>query len=152
MGRKQQREIVDARRQHKGLRSTALQRRGVVKPNTRRELQQQRRAARVAAADPALQVVLALQEAQGEGDVADVLRVRGAARGVRGAAGVRGVRGVRRERVVEGCDAGNVREGWRVWGREQVFQGRLNACRRLRGVAPGAAVDVAGPCWRGRGE
>jgi hypothetical protein len=50
------------------------------------------------------------------------------------------VRGVGREAVVEGCDAG---EGWR-WVGEDLFDGGFSAGGGLEGVAPGAAMDIAG--------
>jgi hypothetical protein len=50
------------------------------------------------------------------------------------------VRGVGREAVVEGCDAC---EGG-GWVGEDLFDGGFSAGGGLEGVAPGAAVDVAG--------
>jgi hypothetical protein len=50
------------------------------------------------------------------------------------------VRGVGREAVVEGCDAG---EG-RGWVGENGLDGGFSAGGGLEGIAPGAAVDVAG--------
>lgn len=97
----QQRDIVNPTQQHQRLGSVAQHRRILVsQPNARHELQQQRGAAAVAGAHPALHAVVLAQEGEGARNVAHVLGVRCVARGVGGRAGLRGVRGVGREAVV----------------------------------------------------
>lgn len=86
---------------------------------------------------PRAEAVLALQPADAGDDVEEVVWVAGGACGV-GGAGVGGGGGVGREAVVEGGEGGDVRV------REEVGKGGEDGAACLEGVAPGAAVEVAG--------